>query len=135
MSFSGCQEPSFGRVFSFGFSVIRARAAMRLVLGALGAFGAAATVVTGTAVGYGTMLGATSTPCQCPSHERRGSSTAATTSSAPQVAEATRRGAYDRLAKSFDDQIEWHELVTGIKLLRWWMLRNASGDVLEVAAG
>jgi hypothetical protein len=114
----------------------RAReAAMRVVLGALGAFGAAATVVAGTAVGYGTMLGSTAAPCSCSSPERRASSASATASKSPLVREATRREAYDRLAESFDEEIEWHEFMTGIKLMRWWMLRQLTGDVLEVAAG
>ena len=108
----------------------------RLVLGTLGAFGAAATVVTGTAVGDGTMLGASGSPCQCTTHERRLNSSHSTSSSSQMVVkEATRRDAYDTLAKSFDSEIEWHELMTGIKLMRWWMLRNVKGDVLEVAAG
>ena len=71
----------------------------------------AATVVAGTAVGYGTMLGSTPAPCSCGSPERR-------ESSSPRrphrnhalVREATRREAYDRLAESFDEEIEWHEL-------------------------
>ena len=108
---------------------------MRVVLGALGAFGAAATVVAGTAVGYGTMLGSTAAPCSCSSPERRASSASATASKSPLVREATRREAYDRLAESFDEEIEWHELMSGIKLMRWWMLRQLKGDVLEVAAG
>lgn len=108
---------------------------MRVVLGALGAFGAAATVVAGTAVGYGTMLGSTAAPCSCSSPERRASSASATASKSPLVREATRREAYDRLAESFDEEIEWHEFMTGIKLMRWWMLRQLTGDVLEVAAG
>ena len=108
---------------------------MRLVFGALGAFGAAATVVAGTAVGYGTMLGSTPAPCSCGSPERRESSASATAPKSPLVREATRREAYDRLAESFDEEIEWHELVSGIKLMRWWMLRQLKGDVLEVAAG
>ena len=116
---------------SFG----RARWPMRLVFGALGAFGAAATVVAGTAVGYGTMLGSTPAPCSCGSPERRESSASATAPKSPLVREATRREAYDRLAESFDEEIEWHELVSGIKLMRWWMLRQLKGDVLEVAAG
>jgi hypothetical protein len=108
---------------------------MRLVFGALGAFGAAATVVAGTAVGYGTMLGSTPAPCSCGSPERRESSASATAPKSPLVREATRREAYDRLAESFDEEIEWHELMSGIKLMRWWMLRQLKGDVLEVAAG
>jgi len=116
---------------SFG----RARWPMRLVFGALGAFGAAATVVAGTAVGYGTMLGSTPAPCSCGSPERRESSASATAPKSPLVREATRREAYDRLAESFDEEIEWHELMSGIKLMRWWMLRQLKGDVLEVAAG
>ena len=108
---------------------------MRLVFGALGAFGAAATVVAGTAVGYGTMLGSTTAPCSCGSPERRESSASATAPKSPLVREATRREAYDRLAESFDEEIEWHELMSGIKLMRWWMLRQLKGDVLEVAAG
>jgi methyltransferase OMS1 len=51
------------------------------------------------------------------------------------VEEALRRQAYDALAPTFDDELEWHEFLTGIKLMRWWMMRQARGDVLEVAAG
>ena len=51
------------------------------------------------------------------------------------VDEAVRREAYDGLADRFDEEIEWHEFLTGIKLMRWWMMRRARGDVLEVAAG
>ena len=49
--------------------------------------------------------------------------------------ESLRRKAYDDLAPTFDEELEWHEFFTGIKLMRWWMMRQARGKVLEVAAG
>lgn len=42
---------------------------------------------------------------------------------------------FDRLADSYDSRINLDELVMGVKLLRWWLLRQARGDVLEVSAG
>ena len=43
------------------------------------------------------------------------------------VEEALRRKAYDDLAPTFDEELEWHEFFTGIKLMRWWMMRQARG--------
>ena len=117
---------------------------MRPVLYAAGAFGGAAAAVMGAAVGYGTMLG--TMPRECP-HCAGEDGTRAPRSKAPSIAssgitaggtaveEALRRKAYDALAPTFDDELEWHEFLTGIKLMRWWMMRQARGDVLEVAAG
>lgn len=110
---------------------------MRVVLGLAGAFGGAAAAVTGAAVGYGYMLGSVPKPCpQCDGEKRRGDARGVVSANSGScVDEALRRRAYDGLADSFDDEIEWHELMTGIKLMRWWMMRQARGDVLEVAAG
>ena len=121
---------------------------MRAVLGIAGAFGGAATAAMGAAVGYGYMLG--SVPRQCPNcdeHKRLNALAAVTadgkkkvhvngiTASSAAVDEAHRRRAYDEIASSFDEELEFHELFTGIKLMRWWMMRQAKGDTLEVAAG
>ena len=104
---------------------------MRAVVGVAAAFGGAATAAMGAAVGYGTMLG--SMPQQCPHCENgHGGSSSG---QKPAVDEALRRRAYDALAGSFDEKLEWHELLTGIKLMRWWMMRQVKGDTLEVAAG
>ena len=116
---------------------------MRLVLGAAGAFGGAAAALMGTAVGYGTMLGAAPRPCpHCDGGkgggvvDRRAVRDGTGVSARGAVVdEAVRREAYDGLADRFDEEIEWHEFMTGIKLMRWWMLRQLTGDVLEVAAG
>jgi methyltransferase OMS1 len=32
-------------------------------------------------------------------------------------------------------EIGWDEFFMGIKMIRWWLISNASGNVLEVAAG
>ena len=111
--------------------------ARRVVLGLAGAFGGAVAAVTGTAVGYGYMLGSAPKPCpHCDGEKRRGDARGTVSANSGScVDEALRRRAYDGLADSFDDEIEWHELMTGIKLMRWWMMRQARGDVLEVAAG
>ena len=109
----------------------------RVVLGLAGAFGGAVAAVTGTAVGYGYMLGSAPKPRpHCDGEKRRGDARGTVSANSGScVDEALRRRAYDGLADSFDDEIEWHELMTGIKLMRWWMMRQARGDVLEVAAG
>jgi|AntAceMinimDraft_5_1070358.scaffolds.fasta_scaffold20524_3 hypothetical protein len=132
-------------------------------LGVAGAFGGAATATLGTAVGYGYMLGweVTSRPCpHCDHHQsgpidaslpvvdrrlqhlHRDVKTQAGAAGAPSgtagitsVDEAHRRRAYDGLAESFDEELEWHETLTGIKLMRWLMMRQARGETLEVAAG
>ena len=49
--------------------------------------------------------------------------------------EMGRKNTFDRLADSYDSRINLDELVMGVKLLRWWLLRQARGDVLEVSAG
>ena len=116
---------------------------MRLVLGAAGAFGGAAAALMGTAVGYGTMLGAAPRPCPHCDGGKGGGVVArravrdgtGVSARGAVVDEAVRREAYDGLADRFDEEIEWHEFLTGIKLMRWWMMRRARGDVLEVAAG
>lgn len=123
---------------------------MRAVLGIAGAFGGAATAAMGAAVGYGYMLGSVPTACthcanthpnqrdqqhHLANRSSARSKVASSSATAAAVDEAHRRRAYDSLAKSFDEEIEWHELFTGIKLMRWWMMRQAKGDTLEVAAG
>ena len=125
------------------FVVIRTRSAggMRPVLYAAGAFGGAAVAAMGAAVGYGTMLG--TVPRECPHCAGEGGTRAVSKASfssgktvgSTAVEEALRRKAYDDLAPTFDEELEWHEFFTGIKLMRWWMMRQARGKVLEVAAG
>ena len=100
-------------------------------------------VIYAAAVGYGTMLG--TMPRECPHCAGEGGTRAprskasiassGVTAGGTAVEEALRRQAYDNLAPTFDDELEWHEFLTGIKLMRWWMMRQARGDVLEVAAG
>lgn len=114
---------------------------MRPVLYAAGAFGGAAAAAMGAAVGYGTMLG--TLPRECPhcAGERgtravsKASFSSGGTVGSTAVEESLRRKAYDDLAPTFDEELEWHEFFTGIKLMRWWMMRQARGNVLEVAAG
>lgn len=136
------------------FFLFAGSADMRALLGVAGAFGGAATAAMGIAVGYGFMLGSVPRECpHCDEHKRlnaqkqlanggkmngiRSKVALSTSPTAASVAvdEAHRRRAYDELASSFDEELEWHELFTGIKLMRWWMMRQAKGDTLEVAAG
>ncbi|KAK9839165.1 hypothetical protein WJX74_010809 [Apatococcus lobatus] len=42
---------------------------------------------------------------------------------------------FDQLADSYDSRLGWDEAVMGLKLLRWWVIRQAKGDVLEISAG
>lgn len=119
----------------------RSAGGMRPVLYAAGAFGGAAAAAMGAAVGYGTMLG--TLPRECPhcAGERgtravsKASFSSGGTVGSTAVEESLRRKAYDDLAPTFDEELEWHEFFTGIKLMRWWMMRQARGKVLEVAAG
>ena len=129
---------------ALGTFVVTTRSAggMRPVLYAAGAFGGAAAAAMGAAVGYGTMLG--TVPRECPHCAGEGGTRAVSKASfssggrtvgSTAVEEALRRKAYDDLAPTFDEELEWHEFFTGIKLMRWWMMRQARGNVLEVAAG
>ena len=119
----------------------RSAGGMRPVLYAAGAFGGAAAAAMGAAVGYGTTLG--TLPRECPhcAGERgtravsKASFSSGGTVGSTAVEESLRRKAYDDLAPTFDEELEWHEFFTGIKLMRWWMMRQARGKVLEVAAG
>ncbi|KAA6425558.1 hypothetical protein WJX79_010598 [Trebouxia sp. C0005] len=43
--------------------------------------------------------------------------------------------AFNALADTYDQQIGWDEKLMGITLLRWMLLRQAKGHVLEVSAG
>ena len=58
--------------------------------------------------------------CSCPSH---GTSSASTTDT------------FDRIARDYDDNINFDELLMGVKLLRRRLAGQAKGDVLEVSAG
>ncbi|KAF4314655.1 hypothetical protein G195_011661 [Phytophthora kernoviae 00238/432] len=42
---------------------------------------------------------------------------------------------FDANASQYDKELEWDEQLTGISLMRRFLLRNAKGKVLEVAAG
>jgi hypothetical protein len=43
--------------------------------------------------------------------------------------------AFDRLAPAYDAAVDAEEAAMGYGWLRWWLLRRAAGDVLEVGAG
>lgn len=40
--------------------------------------------------------------------------------------------AFDRLAGEYDAKIGWDELVMGVGLLRWWMMKGVKGQVCAV---
>lgn len=61
-----------------------------------------------------------SSSCSCPSH---GTSSTSTTDT------------FDRIAKDYDDNINFDELLMVVKLLRRRLAGQARGDVLEVSAG
>ncbi|KAK9825459.1 hypothetical protein WJX81_004780 [Elliptochloris bilobata] len=44
-------------------------------------------------------------------------------------------GQWDALADSYDREVGFDEVLMGMRLLRWWLLSRAKGDVLEVSAG
>eukprot|EP00798_Chlamydomonas_sp_ICE-L_P023670 gene23670-9205_t len=43
--------------------------------------------------------------------------------------------AFDSLADRYDTTVGSEEMAMGYGLMRWWMLRQAQGDVLEISAG
>ena len=58
-----------------------------------------------------------------------------TSSSSSSILSPDRVERFSAIASSYDDKIWMDELVMGLHLLRWWLVSNASGEVLEVAAG
>ncbi|KAG1456361.1 hypothetical protein G6F46_007648 [Rhizopus delemar] len=44
-------------------------------------------------------------------------------------------GVWDNVAKKYDKEIGWDEVVMGMGLLRRWLIGKAKGDVLEVSTG
>ncbi|KAF7727942.1 Methyltransferase-like protein 7B [Apophysomyces ossiformis] len=42
---------------------------------------------------------------------------------------------WERVAKNYDKEIGWDELVMGIGIMRRWLVGQAKGDVLEVSTG
>ena len=89
---------------------------------------ATATASVGLCVGYGVALGPPSGNCCC---SRRDESTKKKTPSSSSSVET-----YDKLAKTFDDELNFHEFFTGIDFLRTRLVRRAKkGDVLEAACG
>jgi methyltransferase OMS1 len=54
---------------------------------------------------------------------------------APACSCACRVATFDALSGDYDGTVGRDEVVMGVPLLRWWLLRSARGEVLEVAAG
>lgn len=54
---------------------------------------------------------------------------------APRVDDARRLQVFDANATQYDREVDWDERLTGISLMRRFLLRHARGRVLEVAAG
>ncbi|KAI9366629.1 hypothetical protein BD770DRAFT_311392 [Pilaira anomala] len=44
-------------------------------------------------------------------------------------------GVWATVAKKYDDEINWDEIIMGMGLLRRWLIGKAKGDVLEVSTG
>jgi methyltransferase OMS1 len=65
-------------------------------------------------------------PCSCPSH---GTSTSRDNGSRNNI------DTFDRIARDYDKKINVDELLMGVKLLRRFLIGEATGDVLEVSAG
>jgi ubiquinone/menaquinone biosynthesis C-methylase UbiE len=42
---------------------------------------------------------------------------------------------FDELAQVYDSRLWMDEMVMGLHVLRWWLVRSAKGDVLEIASG
>eukprot|EP01060_Flectonema_neradi_P007475 TRINITY_DN15217_c0_g1_i1.p1 TRINITY_DN15217_c0_g1~~TRINITY_DN15217_c0_g1_i1.p1 ORF type:complete len:272 (+),score=38.45 TRINITY_DN15217_c0_g1_i1:23-838(+) len=51
------------------------------------------------------------------------------------MSEETRLATFNTIAKTYDDQIHSDERSMGLLILRWLLMRNASGEVLEMGAG
>ena len=53
------------------------------------------------------------------------------------VFDATKsKASFSRRSESYDSSIDRDEMMMGIKLLRWYLIRNfATGEALEVSAG
>ena len=51
------------------------------------------------------------------------------------ITDATRVSIFDTNASKYDKEVNWDERLMGISLLRKFLLRQANGHVLEVAAG
>jgi methyltransferase OMS1 len=108
---------------------------------------AATTASVGLAVGYGVALGG---ECggksfgECGgcrekrAHQTQRSSNASSSSSSPSSSSSSSSSVqtYDGLAKTFDSEVHFHELCTGIDLLRRRLVgRIGGGDVVEVMCG
>ena len=91
---------------------------------------ATVTASVGLCVGYGVALGPPSGNCSC----SRDESTKKKRSTTPSKSSSVET--YDNLAKTFDDELNFHEFFTGIDFLRTRLVRRADkGDVLEAACG
>eukprot|EP01031_Cornospumella_fuschlensis_P039426 gene39426-48001_t len=55
--------------------------------------------------------------------------------SKPLISEEERHKAYAKNASKYDKEIGNDELVMGLSLIRWWLMRNLTGKVLEVGCG
>ena len=91
---------------------------------------ATVTASVGLCVGYGVALGPPSGNCCC----SRDESTKKKRSTTPSKSSSVET--YDKLAKTFDDELNFHEFFTGIDFLRTRLVwRAKKGDVLEAACG
>lgn len=61
--------------------------------------------------------------------------TAAKATAATTQHESGSKATYDRIAKDYDSGLAWDEFVMALPLVRRWLIGNATGKVLEVAAG
>ena len=106
---------------------------------------AATTASVGLAVGYGVALGG---ECggksfgECGgcrekrAHQTQRSSNASSSSPSSSSSSSSSVQTYDGLAKTFDSEVHFHELCTGIDLLRRRLVgRIGGGDVVEVMCG
>ena len=103
----------------------------RLVLGfgALGSFGA---LGIGALVGYELFA-----PDRAPSSSSSASSAASASSKSPSFDPKASAESFSSNSSSYDKSIDRDELLMGIKLLRWYLIRNfvTGNDALEVSAG
>jgi methyltransferase OMS1 len=59
---------------------------------------------------------------------------AATATPAPEQ-DLNNRATFDALAKYYDNKIKWEEFITGMGVLRRFLMRHAQGDILELSVG
>lgn len=86
-------------------------------------------------LGAGTYAGMTTATYYYFKKDGQNVSTASSIAPPSEITEQVRSAAVSQVATCYDNEIGWDERFMGLNLLRWWMVRKAKGDVLEVSCG